>query len=124
MHRMKLLFSALATAMALLAADPGQARAPLRGLENVPDCTLRVAFSSYGAGIDNAARARIERLVRTDRGVRAFTPHRWGREGEVNLCVLTRTHADAVRPSRRIRAMIPAHPRGPIRVELPFMRRY
>jgi hypothetical protein len=112
-----------AAAVALLTASAGEARAPLRGPEIVPDCTLTVAFSSYGAGIDNGARVRIEQLVRADRGVRAFSPHPWGREGEVNLCVLTRTNADAVRLSRRIRALIPAHPRGPIRVELPFMRR-
>ncbi len=127
---MKTLPILAAVATALLTASVADARAriadPRRGPNAGPpaDCPLTVGFSSYGAGIDRPARVNIERLLRNDRSVRTFTTHPWGREGEVTLCVRTRTNGDAVRLSRRIRAMIPARPRGPINVELPGMRRY
>jgi hypothetical protein len=117
-------------AVALLTASVADARLrvvdPRRGPSAGPpeDCPLTVGFSSYGPGIDRVARANIEQLLDTDRGVRTWTRHPWGREGEVTLCVRTRTNGDAVRLARSIRALIPARPRGPIRVQLPFMRRY
>lgn len=119
-----------AVATALLTASVADARGrvmdPRRGLGAAPpaDCPLTVGFTSYGAGIDRPARLSIERLLRTDRSVRNFTTHAWGREGEVTLCVRTRTTADAGRLSRRIRALIPARPRGPINVELAARRHY
>ena len=127
---MKTLSILAAVAATLVTASVADARArvadPRRGPNAGPpaDCPLTVAFQSYGAGIDRPARANIERLLHNERRVRSVTTHPWGREGEVTLCVRTRTIGDATRLSRRIRALIPARPRGPIRVELPTMRRY
>lgn len=111
-------FATLATATVAdargRAVDPR--RAPGQHMPVPTDCPLAVSFSSYGPGIDRAARLNIERLLRNDRSVRSFTTHPWGREGEVTLCVRTRTLQDAYGLSRRIRALIPARPRGPIQV--------
>ena len=124
----KLLILAVIATLVSAAAAGARAVPPRRGpgqqLPVPSDCPLTVGFSSYGAGIDRPARANIEQLLRNDRGVRAVTTHPWGREGEVTLCVRTRTSGDAIRLSRRIRALIPARPRGPIQVELPGYRRY
>ena len=122
------IFAAVATA--LLSASVVDARAidPRRGpgqQNPVPaNCPLTIGFSSYGAGIDRPTVANVERLLNSDRAVRSVSRHAWGREGELTLCARTRTNADAGRLARRVRAMLPARPRGPIRIEVPGMRRY
>ena len=78
------------------------------------DCPLTIVFGSYAMGIDQPARARIEGLLASDHGVTGFQAHRWGREGEVTLCVRTRAAADATRLFARARALIPPRPRGPV----------
>lgn len=78
------------------------------------DCPLTIVFGSYAMGIDQPARARIEALLASDRGVTGFQAHRWGREGEVTLCVRTRAAADATRLFARARALVPPRPRGPV----------
>jgi hypothetical protein len=78
------------------------------------DCPLTVAFASYGAGIDNPVREQVQSLLVGDRSVTGFQAERWGREGEVTLCVRTRATPDAARLFHQVRAMIPAQPRGPI----------
>jgi hypothetical protein len=104
----------LAVAAALLAAPAAGARAP-RGASQAPaDCPLIILFSSYGAGIDRGSFQAVERLLGGDRGVRAVSRHPWGREGEISLCVRTRTAADADRLFRSVRALLPARPRGPV----------
>ena len=108
-----------------LAAAAADARMPRLGAPHVPaDCPLTIAFSSYGAGIDGGTLARVERLLSADRGVRRVSRHPWGREGEVTLCARTRSNGDAARLARRIRALIPPRPRGPVTVEQPGYRRY
>lgn len=129
MKKLSILAATFATLLTATAADArGRAIDPRRApgsVSPVPaNCPLTVAFQSYGAGIDRPARANIERVLNNDRGVRTWTRHPWGREGEVTLCVRTRTNADAVRLSRRIRALIPPQPRGPIQVELPRIRHH
>jgi hypothetical protein len=122
--------SPLALALAALAATGAEARyMPLPGSPDranpVPaDCPLTIGFGSYAMGIDGAAYAAIERLLRADRGVRAVTRHPWGREGETTLCVRTRTRADAQRLFAQIRARLPANSRGPISMQLLGGRRY
>jgi hypothetical protein len=103
----------LLLAAALFAAPAAIARAP-RGNNPAPaNCPLTIGFSSYGAGIDRSSQA-IERLLAGDRAVRAVTRHGWGREGEITLCVRTRSGTDANRLFRAARRLIPARPRGPV----------
>lgn len=78
------------------------------------DCSLSIAFASYGAGIDNPVRERVQSMLVGDRAVTGFQADRWGREGEVTLCVRTRAAPDAARLFHQVRALIPAQPRGPI----------
>lgn len=80
----------------------------------IRDCPLSIAFASYGAGIDNPVREQVQTLLVGDRAVTGFQADRWGREGEVTLCVRTRGAPDATRLFHQVRAMIPARPRGPI----------
>lgn len=82
-----------------------------------PECAVRVQFGSYAMGIDRGAFDRVQALLRRDRGVRAVEAQRWGREGETTLCVRTRRASDARRLFGRVRAVLPAKPRGPITVE-------
>jgi hypothetical protein len=125
--------SILLVAATLSAASAAEARVapPLRVVEPAPlpaprhaapvvpgDCTITIAFGSYAMGIDRPTLARMERTLQGDRRVRRFTRHPWGREGEVTLCIYTRTYGGAGDLSRQLRAMIPARPRGPVSVLL------
>lgn len=104
----------LLIAAALFAAPAAIARLPRGGGSPAPaDCPLTIGFSSYGAGIDRSSQA-IERLLAGDRAVRAVTRHGWGREGEITLCVRTRSGADANRLFHAARRLIPVRPRGPV----------
>ena len=81
------------------------------------NCPLLVIFGSYGAGIDRPTLDRVEQYLAGERTVTNVGRYPWGREGEVTLCVRARGNADLVRIGNRIRAAIPARPRGPITVE-------
>ena len=99
--------------------EPAPMPAPRHPVPVVPaDCTITVAFGSYAMGIDSPTLARMERTLQADRRVRRFTRHPWGREGEVTLCVYTRSYSGAGGLSRQLRGMIPARPRGPVSVLL------
>jgi hypothetical protein len=52
----------------------------------------------------------------TDSSVEAVERHRWGREGEVSLCIRVASAGDAERLSAVIGAVFPAEPRGPLEV--------
>lgn len=82
-----------------------------------PECGVRVEFASYAMGIDRAAFDRVQVLLKRDRGVRGVEVQRWGREGETNLCVQLRRPSEARRVFGRVKAVLPAKPRGPIKVE-------
>ena len=116
--------TSLTAALLALAATAAEARfmplpdVPQRATPAPADCPLIVGFGSYAMGIDRAAYANIDRLLRADRGVRAVTRHPWGREGEVTLCARTRSRADARRLFAAIRARLPFNPRGPITIEV------
>lgn len=106
----------LVTIAALLSlpAMPAAA-APQRG---VPDtCSLTVSFGSYAMGIDQPTLQRTQRLLKRDRLVRNVTSHRWGREGEVTLCAMTRRSSDTRRLFQRVKSSLPRDPRGPITIE-------
>jgi hypothetical protein len=80
------------------------------------DCPLAVGFASYGAGIDLQTYRSIVDLLESDAAVLAGDPYRWGREGEVVLCVTPRSTADAERLFHLIKAAFPAEPHGPLGV--------
>jgi hypothetical protein len=109
--------AALTIMMALPACEPG-GEAPASGPaapQAVPaPCPLEIEFGSYAMGIDSATLARVEQLLAAERVAVARTP--WGREGEVTLCAAARSAADAERMARRIAALLPPEPRGPIAV--------
>jgi hypothetical protein len=96
--------------LAVLTARPLAAEVPTT-------CAVRVEFASYAVGIDQPALLRVQALLRRDHAVRAVAAERWGREGEVTLCVHLRRRGDVRRVFTRVKAALPAKPRGPIRVE-------
>ena len=81
------------------------------------ECAVSVRFGSYAMGIDGPAFERVRALLARERGVRAVDEQHWGREGETTLCVRTRRAGDARRLFGRVKAALPAKPRGPITVE-------
>ncbi|MEN3746958.1 hypothetical protein TPR58_07250 [Sphingomonas sp. HF-S3] len=109
-------FLMIAALVSLPAASAAAApELPQRG---VPDtCSVTVSFGSYAMGIDRPALERTERLLKRDRTVRRTSSHRWGREGEMTLCAITRRPADARRLFQRVKAALPRDPRGPITIE-------
>ncbi|RYY26513.1 MAG: hypothetical protein EOP62_10335 [Sphingomonadales bacterium] len=80
-------------------------------------CDLTVNFGSYAMGIDRPTFTKVEQLLARDRGVARSDQQRWGREGEVTICVDTKRRADTTRLYSRIRALFPRKPRGPLTVE-------
>ena len=67
-------------------------------------------------GIDQGTLARVETLLAADRGVTKVERSPWGREGEMTLCVQTRSGRDATRLFHAIASLAPAEPRGPVTV--------
>ena len=119
-----------AAAAALLTSATAEARVPapparLGGPPDVPaDCPLTVAFLSFGTGIDGATFERIGQRLRTDRRVVEVTRHRWGREGEVTLCVRLRRTVYVPRVAEQLRRMIPRRPQGWTEVRLHARRAF
>lgn len=80
-------------------------------------CAVSVRFGSYAMGIDHAAFQRVRALLGHDRSVVAVEQQHWGREGETTLCVQLRRASDARKLFGRVKAVLPAKPRGPIVLE-------
>ncbi|MBX3564716.1 MAG: hypothetical protein KF730_09090 [Sphingomonas sp.] len=80
-------------------------------------CDVKISFGSYAMGIDRGTYARVRRILAHDRGVARSSEQRWGREGEVTVCVTTKRHTDTTRLYARIRAVLPRNPRGPVTLE-------
>lgn len=88
-----------------------------RARPEVPaNCPLVVDFASYGAGVDDQLRQRVEALLSDDPAVRNVNHYTWGREGEVALCVEVASTEDAERLAQVIIALLPSKPRGPVHV--------
>jgi hypothetical protein len=125
MKTLAVLTAAFATLLAATVADArGRAVDPRRGAnphgwqQPPADCPLTISFGSYGPGIDRPTLVQVEQRLRTDGRVLDVSRHRWGREGEVTLCVRPRHSADVRRLARQLRAMIPTRPRGPVEVTI------
>lgn len=78
-----------------------------RGTAVPMDCSLSVAFASYGTGIDRPTREKVQRLLEGDRSVHKLEAYPWGREGEVTFCARTRTKAQANTLFSRVKAALP-----------------
>jgi len=96
----------------LVAGASVQAAAPPPPM---PGCDLTVSFGSYAMGIDGRALAAVRKIL-GDRAVTSVEEIGRGPEGEIALCARTGRPADAKRLFNRIRAVLPAAPRGPIAV--------
>ncbi len=102
----------LALALAGCVAPPAPDAAPPEG-----GCDLKVEFASIGTGIDHAVLQKVDALLAGDKGVAEIARERWGREGEITLCVATRTDADAARLFGQVKALFPALSEKPLRAE-------
>jgi hypothetical protein len=102
------------TPSALSAASPEP-----RAAKRVPaaeECPLTISFGSYAMGIDRPTLAAVESLLAREAAVTAVERRGRGREGEIALCVRLAGPAAAEPIARRIAALFPAQPRGPLRV--------
>lgn len=97
---------------------PPPAPAPQSARPETPnrDCPLMIVFGSYAMGIDRGAYEAVDSLVSTDGAVTGLDRFRWGREGEVTLCVRTRSSGDTARLFETVKKLFPAKPRGPLTV--------
>ena len=59
----------------------------------------------------------VEALLSGDTGVATVDRKRWGMDGEVTLCVVTRTDAEANRLFEQVKGVFPASSAKPLRVE-------
>jgi len=122
--RLLLLLPAALAACGAAADDPPSARPAApdpgpRGVRPGPeptDCPLSVRFGSYAMGIDRPTLAAVEALLDADPAVASVDRQSWGREGEITLCARLRDDEAADPLARRIAALLPADPRGPVRV--------
>jgi len=85
--------------------------------QSTTGCDLKVEFASIGTGIDRAVLEKVDALLSGDKGVSTIGRERWGREGEITLCVATRSEADAARLFNGVKAIFPAKTEKPLRVE-------
>lgn len=109
---------AIAAVAILGAASPAQRRNPPVIVDQIrADCPLTVSFGSYAMGIDSQAFSSILRTLQYDRAVTRIEQRNWGREGERTLCATIRKPAEARRVFKRVKALFPRTPRGPLTVE-------
>jgi len=87
-------------------------------------CDLKVEFASIGTGIDGDVLQKVDALLAGDKGVAGIARERWGREGEITLCVDTKTDADASRLFGQIKPLFPVGKEKPLRVETRAGERY
>lgn len=73
-------------------------------------CDVTVSFGSVCCGIDQPTKQRITEYVAADRRVSGTSERRWGREGEIDLCIATRSDPDGL--TRDLTARIPTRPEG------------
>jgi hypothetical protein len=108
----------VANANKALASDQSMVSTSYGGPKATPafpqDCPLVVGFGSYGAGIDHTALTATLRLLKVDQAVRSVDHYHWGREGEVSVCINTRSSEDTKRLFYEIKRLFPAIPRGPL----------
>lgn len=100
---------ASASACAAPAERPGPA-------EDQARCDVAVRFGSYAMGIDRGAAAEVERIVAAHATVTGVRRSAAGREGEYELCVATRSAQGAENLFERLKAALPANPRGPVSI--------
>ena len=91
--------------------------APVETAAAAGGCDLKVDFASIGTGIDSATLQKVDALLSGDTGVSTIDRQRWGKEGEITLCVDTRTTADATRLFSAVKGVFPASSVKPISVE-------
>ncbi len=87
-------------------------------------CDLKVEFASIGTGIDRGVLEKVDALLAGDMGVAGIVREPWGREGEITLCVDTKTDADASRLFGQIKPLFPVGKEKPLRVETRAGERY
>ena len=76
-------------------------------------CNVVVSFASICCGVNQPLQVRINDLVASDGRVASVSSHPWGREGEIDLCIRTRSAADAAGLTRDIGAIIASDERAP-----------
>lgn len=97
----------LAPAALLLAAcQPMPESAPT----TAERCDIVVSFGSVCCGIDQDARTRISVYLDGDRRVAGVSERRWGKEGEIDLCVAARSDTDGLLSD--LAAMVPPREGG------------
>lgn len=103
--------------LALIAGTPAIAQrvttAPLN-TQRPDDCPLVVDFASYGTGINRPVLQVVEKILTRDRAVTSITRYPWGREGEITLCVRTRTSRAATRLFHQLKPRLPRRHTPPI----------
>ena len=80
-------------------------------------CEVKVDFASIGTGIDSATLEKVDAVLSGDKGVSTVDRQRWGKEGEITLCIDTLTGGDADRLFSAIKSVFPASSQKPISVE-------
>lgn len=115
---MKQIILSLAVIAILGNASPQVRNPPVIVNEIRADCPLTVTFGSYAMGIDGKAFDSILRTLRYDRAVTRIEQRNWGREGEKTLCAEIRRPSEVRRVFKRIKALFPHNPRGPLTVAL------
>ncbi len=117
--RSALLAATLLTAACAALPSPDATPASASGA-----CDLKVDFASIGTGIDGATLEKVDALLSGDTGVSTIDRQYWGKEGEITLCVDTRTAADATRLFTSIKGVFPASSQKPISVETASGQQY
>ncbi len=90
---------------------------PQQAQQSQTGCDLKVEYASIGTGIDHAVLEKVDALLSGDKGVSTIGRERWGREGEITLCIATRSEADAARLFGAVKGLFPTLTEKPLRVE-------
>jgi hypothetical protein len=71
-------------------------------------CDVTIKFGSYGMGIDQPLAATVADMVKTDPDIARSERRPWGREGEFDQCLTTKSGRNVKALYERYRAILPA----------------
>lgn len=89
------------------AVDTGVAPKDDPSLQNKKFCTLKVAFSSIGTGVDSKTGDKVKSYLDANAGKLTYTRHNWGREGEYTYC-LDVEHNNRAEVYKALKKLLPA----------------
>lgn len=79
-------------------------------------CSLTIRYASYSSGPDRKTFEAVNELIADNPKIVSESKSHWGREGEFDQCLVTKSKSDTQELFERIKTLIPAYSKQPTQV--------